>query len=476
MKRLLFLLGMLLLAPPLHGEGDPDDYLLDSLQVMLDNARPGPDKIDVLLGLTRIHMLKGNSPKAIAYVNEAMRIANRLENLDLRSECLNFIAQIEYQNSGKYYETSRQAMDLALRSGSTDAVAFTTYVWVEFGDYSPERGIELLEGILKDSVQISPKNLGNIYKAIAWEYEKNGQFVEAEQSYRKACRIFASFQLDLPVDPRLGRVSAQYIDRGLGNLLQSHLYLGEMLMKRGQYTQAIEEGEMGMRIAEQTNSFDVAYAHMYLGDFYATAGDVSPALEHYEQSRKIYEILTDKKWIGRVLTRLGNLFYTTHDYDQALYSFMQAYEIIQVFPDEAADLTLRIGRVYELENNDDLALQMYLRADSTFLSIGDTLSSYESKIQVAKLYSQVDNNQRGKQIILDLLPKLEQIQDVNLLQTAFIGLANIEEEAGEYRDAIGHATQALEIAKRYRVGKTRLQSAHFLLSRLYEKLGDFGRA
>ncbi|MCB9319564.1 MAG: tetratricopeptide repeat protein [Lewinellaceae bacterium] len=477
MKRLFYLYALaLLLTKSLHAQSDPDAYIMDSLQLMLEHARPGADKVDVLLGLARQSMLKGNSPRAMEYATQALPIAEGLGKLDLESECLNFIAQIEYNQGGDYYTSSREAMDLAIQSGSQDATAFTTYIWVEFGDYSPERGIELLDALFPDSAQISPKNLGNIYKAVAWEYEKNGQFVQAEDAYRQSIRIFESFRSAPPIDARLGRVSAQYADHGLANLLQSHLYLGALLMKMGKYREAIAEGETGVQIAEHTNSSDIAYAHMYLGDFNATAGDISEALSHYELSKKLYEALTDKKWTGRVLIRLGNLFYTTLDYDQALHYFNQAYEIIQSFPEDAADITLRIGRVYEMQENIDFALKMYTRADSIYLSVGDTLSSFESKIQMAKLYSRTDNNQYGEQIILGLLPKLEQMQDAHLLQTAFIGLSNIEENEGKYKDAIQHARQALEVAEKFKVSKSRLQSAHLLLSHLYELNGDYTEA
>ncbi|HPG09497.1 MAG TPA: tetratricopeptide repeat-containing sensor histidine kinase [Saprospiraceae bacterium] len=477
MKRLFYLFAFaLLLTKSLHAQNDPDAYIMDSLQLMIQHARPGADKVDVLLGLARQSMLKGNSPRAMEYAKQALPIAEGLGNLDLQSECLNFISQIDYNQGGDYYTSSRKAMDLAIQSGSRDATAFTTYIWVEFGDYSPERGIDMLDALLPDSAQISPKNLGNIYKTIAWEYEKNGQFAEAEDCYRKSIRIFESFKSAPPIDARLGRVSAQYADHGLANLLQSHLYLGALLMKMGKYREAIDEGETGLQIAEQTNASDVAYAQMYLGDFNATAGDISEALKRYELSKKLYEALTDKKWIGRVLIRLGNLFYTTLDYDQALHYFNQAYEIIKSFSDEAADLTLRIGRVYEMQENTDLALKMYVRADSIYLSVGDTLSSFESKIQLAKLYSNTDDNQYGKNIILGLLPKLQQIRDAHLLQSAFIGLANIEENEGNYQEAIYHAKQALEVAEQYGIAKSGLQSAHLLLSHLYELNGNYSEA
>lgn len=455
----------------LSGQG----HYIDSLNQMLLKAKTPMERIDVLLGLTRVHMLSNRYDQADTYCQKALSLARKHQLKDQEAIALTSLAGLDYNQGRDHYTRFNEAVTLAKRSRSKDAIAFATYMQVEFANYDPKEGQEILEGLLSETAgKISPKNEGNIWKSIAWQYEKAGDLTRAEEAYNRAIKVFRHLGDSIIIDKDLGRQSAQLIDRGRGNLIQCLLYSSQLYLRMNIPKKAIVLCDEALQLSDQTA--DIAYTQSYLGDAHYMAGNVEEAISAYQVAEEFYSSIKDRVNEASMHLRIGSVYELMKDFIHAESAFKKAHGLLRDVPQGAANSLMALGSLYIAIEKYDNALEVLLQADSLYQTIDDSISLINSQLRIADVQARNGLIELANGRILDLLPIIIEQKDLRLLYNAYHGLAQMHSDAQNKSQAIRYAKQALQTAEKRSFDKSILADAHSTLFRLSKEVGDFSTA
>lgn len=171
------------------------EALIDTLNSCLALTITPFQIIDIELGLTRMYMLIDKTDSSRMRCIRALNLAHRNNLPEEEANALTFMAMLDYDSVFDYYTSSRKAINAAKKSGSKDALAFATYVNLEFADDDATKSIPILLRLLEeDSTEISLKTRANLLKALAIEFEQDGEFGQAEIYYSRAKNLFSTIR------------------------------------------------------------------------------------------------------------------------------------------------------------------------------------------------------------------------------------------------------------------------------------------
>jgi len=131
-------------------KGIAQQELIDTLNQRLLHAQRSHEKIDLHLGITRLHMLVNVHDSAVHHCEIALGLAMAGNEIEQKTNALTFKCMLDYEGGVDQYASSRLALETAIRSKSKDAIAFATYVNVEFAQYDAQKDIEIVSALLDD--------------------------------------------------------------------------------------------------------------------------------------------------------------------------------------------------------------------------------------------------------------------------------------------------------------------------------------
>jgi len=445
--------------------------LIDSIELVLQNDDDLKSQIDYHLGLARMHMLGGDVLTGLQHAENAIEIARTIGSKKYEAIATVFVGSLHYNLSRPYEELHKKARELALESKDPDAIGFSTYTWVESGVFDPSTCIGLLEEVLdKYEESLTIKNLGNVYKAIAWEYEKNGEFYKAEQAYLTSIDLFLTIAHDPEIDPELGRISAQLFDKGKSNLMQSRIYLGELYSSRGRHEEAIT---YGLKAFEATSSeSDTAYLSAHLADMYRTAGKIDDALSNYNIAVQLYRKRNEPAFLSTTLQGLGHTYFMMKEYDEAEKRYLESYELEKEVPNSAAEALTTLARLYKNTGRLELSIDTYIKADSIFETVDNELARITCQLSIAEAQGRQGLYDLAYDKIQNQITLLRKIQNYPLLYDSYSKLSNIDKDRERYNDAIQYGKQALEVATKNN-NLSLISEGHSLLSNLYNSAKQY---
>ncbi|MCB0664513.1 MAG: tetratricopeptide repeat protein [Saprospiraceae bacterium] len=451
--------------------------LIDTLTRQLIDSKSVQEKIDLHLGITRLQMLLGIHDSAVIHCKSALALARISKNIAQEANALTFKCMLDKELGLDHYSTGRLALEIANRSKSKDAIAFATYVNVEFAQYDAQKGIEILRPLLEENEQeISLKNRANIMKSLAWQYERTGDFLSAEKMYLTAQELFHKIRDSVIIEPSLGKESAQYVDRGRYNYNQCLVYLGSLYLNMGDYSAAIAKGEESLSYSQDMGASEIAYSANNLGDIHFTAGNLEKALNFYQQAEDFYQLISERLRSAQTLVRIANVFQQMKEPELAERNLLKGLGLVGDAPEERAIIARHLGQLYQTMKRKQDAFKWLLTADSLFLSTGDSLSRLSCQIELASIQAEEGLQELATSRIMGLIPQIRKINDLHLLFTAYYRLAQINDDNTDLTKAIEFANQALDVAQERKIDKSILTSVTYLLSDLMARSGDYAAA
>lgn len=448
---------------------------IDSLYYLLETAETDLQRIDVLLALTRTHML-GEPPieKGMDYAQEALALAQSIGNQAQEANSMVFVAIMKRNLAMNNQGDHEEARKIALASGDPNAIAFSFYHWVEEELYGSQEGIEMLEDILaRLGPSMSQKNYGNVLKSLGWQYDLVGAFDKAEETNQKAIAIFRSMADHIEVSPKLGRPSAQIIDGGKENLNQTLVYTAKLFAKTGRFDEAISAGYEAYEIGKGLSLSAEAWTGMKLGSIYAKAGQYEKAIELFINSIDIYKEQPEPAWLSGALSELGSTFALVGDEEEAEKRYLEAYEVIKNHTQDRADLLMVFGEFYEKTQDFDKSILAYLEADSLYTALDKPLLRSACQLGIASSEYRQGYLEAATQRIQSQIPILEEVKDKDQLYSAYTRLGSIYLKEGMYNKSMTWAQKSLDLAKEDTLDYSSLKYSHSMLSTLYENLGDY---
>ena len=212
-----------------------------------------------------------------------------------------------------------------------------------------------------------------------------------------------------------------------GEMVSTLLNLGEVLMLRGQNTEAIARYRqclsLGGRVKSARWEMD---AYRGIGLCYYNVGEYDSSERYHRQALALSEAMGDRIAIGSALSHLGNVYALTLSYDSALTYFTRASVVFTEIgaTRELAHALNNIGLMYENLGDIPSGMPYLERALALRKEIGDRNDIAESLGNLGGIFLGQGEYPKGLELSLQCLSLLEETGGANVTRALYnVGIA-----------------------------------------------------
>jgi signal transduction histidine kinase/DNA-binding response OmpR family regulator len=309
MRRLLFLLALAVVAPPLFSQTklDPDSLL----RVM--PTLPDTQKIRAYFEICKAY-LGNDREKSFAAAEEAVRIAESLKSDVWTARSLNFLV-VAATNHGEFKNalpSAQRALALAKKADYKpqilESLENCALIYVQLGHW--DKAVEASHTGLNMAHEIHDTvGLLNNLNVLATAQMQLNQYAESEKRFRECLKIAR----------RAGR---------LFEMARAHTSLGELYGKQRHWQACIEASEAGARLFRQFEYLNgEAIALIDLAKAQYELGDLAKSRSSYQQMLDITRQIGSRQIEGVALAGLGQIDIETDRYKEALANLLLAEKL-----------------------------------------------------------------------------------------------------------------------------------------------------
>ena len=261
--------------------------------------------------------------------------------------------------------------------------------------------------------------------------------------------------------------------KGVAYALKS---IGQVYKKQGKYLEALDNYRQSIKIFEEIKD-NIGISNLYnnIGNVYYDQSDDVKAIENYLQSLKFAELSGDKLRMLSALNNVGGV-YTNKPatYDKALQYYLKALPLCEEIgkKDELGAISVNIGIIYSEEHDADKAMFYFNKALKTYGNSEGSLNAYNA---IGKLYNSEGNFDLALKNHNQALSLAEKLKDKIKIVKSLIGLGNVNEKKGDYKNAIIYFKKA-EIPALEIGANLELKQIYEKMSISYAKSADYGNA
>lgn len=347
-----------------QGIGEYDDQSSDAdekisfREALLSNLPESPEsnsiRANMLLTLGVLHWRKGDFEKSTGLLEEAIKLALKIDNKWLEAECLNAQALL-FTSMGRV-DQAIDAYKQAIR-----LLPDQIFAWNNLGNLCARigRNDEAIVTFSK-AIECNPED------SVAWNglgnvYTKIGYFDDAITSYRKSIQYTPSFAQPWnglgDVYALMGRLeeAVRAFEQSIAlnrNYLNPLMGLGRLNLKQEKYRESI-------KIFQRALFIDVSNAEIWnqLGVAQLNCNELDAAERSFKNAIKI------DRTFGSSYLNLGTVYSMRQDYDQAISLFRKSLNMLKDAKDQSV-VWNNLGDLYRNMNKYNLAMQAYKNADT----------------------------------------------------------------------------------------------------------------
>ncbi|QSE97054.1 tetratricopeptide repeat-containing sensor histidine kinase [Fulvivirga lutea] len=298
---------------------------IDSLEQLAAKAKPGWDQIDYSVGLARLYIGgAGDYDNSMRHINIIYKNAEEQNIPVARAYALvmeNIFAYNIENDREKSIRTCEEAIRIGKQYNCNDVIVFAGYQLSEryrtnFGDFQKSR--EIIEEILTYIDEtVDDKHKANAIKTYGYILTRMGEPDKGFEYMEKAISILKKMKTDPFIDPRIGRVSAQYGD--IDNLLQyAYNNMSESKLRLGRTAGSEEDLKEALKLALKSGRPRIiAWQYERMGWHYISRGYYDQALDYFTKNHKILETLSLPQHIANSNAYLAQVMTKLEDYTSA---------------------------------------------------------------------------------------------------------------------------------------------------------------
>jgi signal transduction histidine kinase/Flp pilus assembly protein TadD len=371
--------------------------LADSLLREIQTATEDTAKYNLFQRLSMSYELT-NSDYIIEYANEALSIAERLDDKGKIANSINLLG-IGYKKKGEFIQSLdyfEQGLELARQNNLEENIPqFLNNIGLihaNRGDLNEAMKyyLEALEIIEEKGDQLAIANLINNIGII---YFEQGNKTEALEYFERS--------LDIQRDRR----DSLGISIALTNV-------GESLDDMERKTEALEKYEEALAISEQINDrYGVSYLLATMGEIRFNEGNYEVASDDFSRALEIANEIGDVEGKARILGLLGEVLQKQRDLDQSNEYCFEALSIAEKLGAKQTkrDLYETIAENYKLQENFQKAYDYQV----LYKAVNDSIFNEEKSRQINELSIQYETREREAEV---KLLKEQQAKNEALLQ------------------------------------------------------------
>ncbi len=244
------------------------------------------------------------------------------------------------------------------------------------------------------------------------------------------------------------------------------------------YDEALKYNEEGLTIYKSLNdSLRIADLLNNIGLIYDEQGNYSQAAKYYQSALVIYKRRGDFKKMALVNVNLGVVYKALGDYKSSINNYLEALNEFKKISDDylMAVCHVNLGSVYLYYQAFDSALHHSLKAETMFGKLNYKRFETVAVGNIGIAYGKLKNYQLAIRYLQSAIKQHEENSALKELSFCQLKLAEVYAAMQRNADAIAMAMKALPLSERANA----LQQAtdiNLLLSRLYQKTGDYEQA
>lgn len=305
--------------------------------------------------------------------------------------------------------------------------------------------------------------------------------IQSDPNYTQIHVLLRSHRNDTVLMRYLANSAAQngYIKAQIYALNQ----LGRRYRNVSQYTKSIALHQKALDLATESNDLEFRVSSLnMLGVVYTRTSSIRTAMDYNQKALELAETVEApstglKRNINVSLNRIGNLYQLLKQYDLAIEHFERSLTL-----EEELGNTLglainyqNIGECLEEQGKLGKALENYRTSLSYNEVLDNDMGRVICKNSIAQIYIKQDKSEEAVELLEPTLVIAERLGDGFLLSPARINLGWAQLLAKKFKEAKENMLLGLQIAEKYNLRKESAQASH-LLSELFQQTSDYRQA
>ncbi|MDG5492040.1 DUF2225 domain-containing protein [Psychroserpens sp. SPM9] len=397
--------------------------MIDSLENELKiHQKKDTVRVQILNELAFEHY-RNNPPQAMAYVNEAFKLADELQSVELKARSYNIKGAIymEQANFEKAIENFEKALQFYNSIDDLDGVAKCKNAFGVLYHYKgdTQQALKYYEEALKLKEKLGIKNNEGLLYNIGNIYADTGEYKKALENFEKALKI--------------NRETND--SQGILNNLNS---IGNVYYMQGNYPLALKYHGESLKVAKRANdSIGIFQSYINTGNLYRMQNLNDKSLTFYNKALAIKTAHYNTRNITALKNNIAGIYYDDKDYKTAITYFKESIALSREIEDDLnlANALNGLGFAYFEMKQYEKAVDYFKEAEALTLK----------------------NNQP-----FDLSDSYHGLAD------AYCGLKN-------YNLALVNAKKLEELSNKYDFLRHQ-KNAQILLSKIYKNNGDYKKA
>ena len=222
--------------------------------------------------------------------------------------------------------------------------------------------------------------------------------------------------------------------------------IGDLYERQGRYQEALYAYRQALSLQEQLEETGAQGRTLNnIGVIYWHLGQYEEALNYYKLALASKQAVGDQHGEAATLNNIGVVHWKREKYQEALNSYDQALRLRRALSDSRGQgsTLASIGMVYAAEGQSQQALDAFRQALSITQAIGDRQRESLTLAQMGKLYRALGKTPQAYQAFQQSVTLGTQLNAREILWEALRGLAAVEVERQQFKEAVEHYEQAL---------------------------------
>lgn len=413
---------------------------------LLLNPDPDEKRYNILVSIVRANS-RSNPSKSIAAAEEAIAIAEKLNNPELLAKIYN-VKSSAHISKGEYdeaYALSEKEAEIWRSSGNKKGIAEAL---LNMGDACRNKAdMKNAQKLLNESLSLFEEfgvisGIGRVYALLGSVKLMTSDYSDATKYYIDAINIFEE----------TGDTS-----RIAGTISN----LGGVYYFTGDYPRALEQYQKALTINEQTGNIMWAIANIgNIGNIYTDLGNYSRAIEYFEKSLTLAEQIEYSHGLLNTLSNIGTVYELMDEFEKAL-SFHERGLVVARELGNTRDIANEIqciGRVYFGKSKFIESYEHFIESLALFEKTSSKADIALGLFHLSEWFFEVPDEVQKKlgfnpddkyKTAYEYAKKSVKLsEDLNMpkeSQTSLRLLSNIFEKQNNYKDALDSYKKYIEI-------------------------------
>lgn len=452
------------------------DYIIDSLNILLDQETDDLKKIKLLVDISNAHFNNSDFPASKKTADQALLLSQQNGYKAGLAKSYSLLA-MNYRAEGSYEEAKQfcfSALAVAKEIDDFETLADVNHTLSNTyrlqGDY--QKAFEYCTTSLNISRQMGDQwRIGAAYTQLGNIYSEIGNYTEALENFMLSLGIskeladqnalmrtyynigIAHGAMGSLQEAKENISQAKILALSLNNeqvLASIYNQMGILMQWEGDYSESVKYHELSLALRKKMGlQAEIATSYQNLGSVYADMGNYAKAMENIISSMSIKEVIGDQRGIADCYLSMGVILYRQNKLEEGLGYFEKALKIFQEI-DNTIMLAMTneyLATIYNSQHEYDKALNHYSVALKIYRDANKKSSIGSCCLNLGVLYTNMGALEKAKDHFQEALTHAMDLHDDLLIDYCYVNLGDVYNRLNQPETARVYLEKALTLSK-----------------------------